>query len=575
MKITSQIIFVSAWLILCCVASDGVARDLCDSPTDICSLTQSLLSQREGYGRFANGGLNGKFVTVTSSADSGPGTLRDALSGAGSRWVRFTKDMTIDLKSQIRVPSSTTIDGRDHTIVIHDYGFGIYDQTHDVVVTHLTIDGRFATLSQAINIANFSHDIWIDHLDLSRFNDRLINVKNGSTDVTISWVKFHDHNKVMLINNLTDKDLFANYARDSQTRVTLHHCYFLNTVQRNPRAQIGILHAYNNLLENWDFYGMSFSLEARATVEGNIFINSASRHCTEPPFFVTKEGQDKNYCRDIAEAPSKAELANGEADDENYLRTKDQFNYQHDVKAFLSVRDNLYLGDARAGVEDYHPEKVPTPPYCSSYEKPSSDLANRIRREAGNTRADTPDAINKCPATIETRASRPAPRNDWRLESTSAATMTADAQAGAQAITIKEIADSAKPHGILKFFNGPSNARWLVNVTFKPIGNRSLAISIMSPSDPRARILALCSTVAARARRNPLAEAKANLDALDGGFYRCEASGIPSQADDGKVRIDLFTAEDHTLRPVGDANKGMIISNIEAKWTPLQPTSTR
>ncbi len=93
----------------------------------------------------------------------------------------------------------------------------------------------------------------------------------------------------------------------------------------------------------------------------------------------------------------------------------------------------------------------------------------------------------------------------------------------------------------------------------------------MSPSDPRARILALCSMATARTpRRNPLAEAKASLDALDGGFYRCEASGIPSQANDGQIRIDLFTAEDQALRPLGDANKGMIISNIEAKWTSLR-----
>src|SRR3546814_14392180 len=62
---------------------------------------------------------------------------------------------------------------------------------------------------------------------------------------------------------------------------SLHHNYFFNTVQRNPRAQFGTFHLFNNLVENWDFYGMSFSLEAKALIEGNIFNNDSQRKCVE------------------------------------------------------------------------------------------------------------------------------------------------------------------------------------------------------------------------------------------------------------------------------------------------------
>lgn len=239
----------------------AVAEEPCKVADEHCPFVSSLLQQREGYGEKTVGGLGGRVVEVTSDKDSGPGTLRDAVKRARKEptWIRFASDMTIVLASQIRVPSNITIDGRGKKVTLIDDGLGIYG-SRNVIVTHLTIDGRLSRLTQAVNVANGSRDVWVHHLDLSRFSDRLLNVKNGSTDVTVSWTKFHDSNKVMLLNNITSADLFKNYERDSIARVTLHHNYFLNTVQRNPRGQFGTFHLYGNLLENWDLYGMSFSL---------------------------------------------------------------------------------------------------------------------------------------------------------------------------------------------------------------------------------------------------------------------------------------------------------------------------
>lgn len=372
----------------------------CAAATDACPMISSLLSRREGYGREAKGGLGGRIVVVTSSADAGPGTLREALARAKRpTWIRFVGDMTVTLESMLRVPSNVTIDGRGHSVTLLDYGLAIYG-SHDVIVSHLTIDGRLRTFAQAANVANGSRDVWLDHLDLSRFSDRLVNVKNGSTDVTLSWIKFHDHNKVMLLNNITSKDLFKHLDRDAGNRVTVHHCYFVDTVQRNPRAQFGVFHLYNNVLENWDFYGMSFSLEARALVEGNIFVNSSQHPCKEPPHFETVEGVDRNYCSYIAGAPARSALPNGGWDLESYERTKDLYQYKNEAKAFLRIRDNQYWGDAKATLEDYRPELVPVPNYCYDYETPDTDLLARIRRYAGNV-ADEPEPAPRttCPIT--------------------------------------------------------------------------------------------------------------------------------------------------------------------------------
>ena len=384
---------VMTWLLVLAALYGGLASaaEHCSVPDEQCPFIAELLQQREGYGAKATGGLGGKFVEVTSGQDAGPGTLRAALKQArkGPTWIRFASDMTIVLDSQLRVPSNTTIDGRGKRVTLLDDGLGVYG-SRNVILTHLAIDGRLTRITQAVNVANGSRDVWVDHMDLSRMSDRLLNVKNGSTDVTISWTKFHNSNKVMLLNNITSKNLFKNYERDSTARVTLHHNYFFNTVQRNPRAQFGAFHLFNNLLENWDFYGMSFSLEAKALVEGNIFNNDSERECAQPEFFPTVHGVNVNYCRYISIAPGRSALDNGESDRKAYEKRKSQYGYTRDYKAFLRVKDNLYLGDAEAVLQDYRPELAPTPPYCYRYEKPTQELAARIRTFAGNTSVKTP-----------------------------------------------------------------------------------------------------------------------------------------------------------------------------------------
>ena len=91
---------------------------------------------------------------------------------------------------------------------------------------------------------------------------------------------------------------------------------------------------------------MSFSLEAKALVEGNIFNNDAKRQCVEPEFFPTVEGVKVNYCRYIPEAARRSALDNGASDEGAYQNLKAQHGYTRDYKAFLRLKDNLYLGDA-------------------------------------------------------------------------------------------------------------------------------------------------------------------------------------------------------------------------------------
>ena len=100
-------------------------------------------------------------------------------------------------------------------------------------------------------------------------------------------------------------------------------------------------------------------------------------------------------------APGRSALRNGESDRKASEKLKSRYGYTRDYKAFLRLKDNLYLGDAKPVLRDYHPERVPTPPYCYAYGKPTQALAEKIRKFAGNTPADAPPpgsrTVKRCP----------------------------------------------------------------------------------------------------------------------------------------------------------------------------------
>jgi hypothetical protein len=96
-----------------------------------------------GGGMYSFGGRGGKVYVVTSLADSGPGTFREALEAVGPRIVIFNVAGIIDLKSTVKVRapyitiSGATAPGDGVCIA----GHGISIDTHDVVIRHMRFRG--------------------------------------------------------------------------------------------------------------------------------------------------------------------------------------------------------------------------------------------------------------------------------------------------------------------------------------------------------------------------------------------------------------------------------------------------
>lgn len=139
------------------------------------------------------------------------------------------------------------------------------DAVHNVIIRNLVF--RDAT-DDSINVQMFSHHIWIDHNDLAEGYDGLIDIKRGSSYVTVSWNHTHNHTKNMLLGHDD-----SNGPQDiGRLKVTYHNNWFDRTPQRNPRVRFGEpVHVFNNYFVYNTDVGVACQANAGCIVEGNYF----------------------------------------------------------------------------------------------------------------------------------------------------------------------------------------------------------------------------------------------------------------------------------------------------------------
>lgn len=225
---------------------------------------RSLAAQAEGFGRCAIGGLHGSLYHVTSLLDDGPGSLRDACRKKEPLWIVFEVSGTIHLSSYLSVSSYKTIDGRGQKIKLTGKGLRLKECEH-VIICNLEIEGGRGPDVDAIQIKPNSKHIWIDRCTLSDFEDGLIDITRGSTDITISRCHFHQHDKTILIGS------DPKHVDDRCMKVTIHHCFFDGTRQRHPRVRFAKVHLYNNYSRNWGIYAVCASVESQIFSQHNIY----------------------------------------------------------------------------------------------------------------------------------------------------------------------------------------------------------------------------------------------------------------------------------------------------------------
>ena len=212
----------------------------------------------EGFGATAGGDRIG-VVKVTSLADKGPGTLREAIQKGGRRIV-FVKSGTVKLKKTLVIKQPhVTIDGLNAAITISGAPVAI-EATHDVIVRFI----RFRkSPDDGLRIAGACRRIVIDHCSLTAAGDGALDItidydkpKQRPADITVSWCILAGTKKAMLISNADN--------------ISLHHNLFLGNEMRNPQLHdVRNFDFRNNVIHRWGVYG----LRARAGSTGNVMHN--------------------------------------------------------------------------------------------------------------------------------------------------------------------------------------------------------------------------------------------------------------------------------------------------------------
>ena len=169
---------------------------------------------------------------------------------------------------EIIIRSNKTLIGTSDSAHIEGIGVKI-NEARNVIIRNIT----FSKVIQfdEIEINGASRNIWIDQCDFFTdldndvdYYDGLLDIKNQSTFITVSWSRFHDHQKCILISS-GDQE-FA----DSVIRITFHHNYFYNCNSRLPSIRFGMAHIFNNLYYNTGT-AINSRMNACVRVEKNYF----------------------------------------------------------------------------------------------------------------------------------------------------------------------------------------------------------------------------------------------------------------------------------------------------------------
>jgi pectate lyase len=227
----------------------------------------------EGHGAASKGGRGGRVIEVTSLADSGPGTLREALLASGPRMIVFRTGGTIELESDIRIRNSDfTLAGQtapgdgiqirgvgDSHLLVLERG------VQDVIIRYVRLRNGSGVADGGGNdnlTIRSGTNLMIDHVSMSWATD-----ENGG---------FYHHDGRPEMNKLTlQRSILAEGLRGHSnglqisaesdysdpndplegwrevTEISVHHNLFAHNTHRNPRVTSGWTETLNNVTYNW------------------------------------------------------------------------------------------------------------------------------------------------------------------------------------------------------------------------------------------------------------------------------------------------------------------------------------
>lgn len=213
-----------------------------------------------GGGMYSFGGRGGKVIVVTSLADSGPGSLRDACETVGPRIVVFNVAGIIRLKDKlsIRAPYLTLAGNTAPGDGVCIAGATVEIDTHDIVIRHM----RFRRGETDVTDRNDSFggnpvgNIIIDHVSASWGLDenmslyRHMHTLEGGKAVKLPTVNITIQNSIISECLNTYHHAFGSTIGGLNS--TFHHNLWANNSGRDPSVGMyGDFTFANNVIYNW------------------------------------------------------------------------------------------------------------------------------------------------------------------------------------------------------------------------------------------------------------------------------------------------------------------------------------
>ena len=283
-----------------------------------CAPPPDLPTEFEGYGAVTLGAESSpdgyEVYHVTSLANDGPGTLRDAVS-AGNRYVVFDVAGTIVLESDLNIPwSYITLDGASApspgiTIVQPDNIGTMLEATHragpihDVIIHHLRMDGQASEHTNRGDIWGLDGEkapvfnVVIDHVTAIAATDGAFDIWDEVRDVTFSWN--------LIVDTVTACHLAGGTTGTHRERISFLHNVFARNNERQVKfrfhnEQIDFV---NNVIYGWGWMegGASGLWIAYDAGQRNTSINVISNFFHHVPGLHGRAGNAVIFDRGAAE----------------------------------------------------------------------------------------------------------------------------------------------------------------------------------------------------------------------------------------------------------------------------------
>jgi pectate lyase len=201
----------------------------------------------EGFGQFATGGRGGEIYHVTTLANSGAGSFRDAVSQP-HRLVVFDLSGIIRLEANVAVSSDLTLAGQTapgEGILLYGRSISFSGQSN-LIVRYLRFrEGIAGDRGKcSVNLSG-GNDMIFDHCSIEWGRWDCLGLTQGSHDITF---------QNCIIGEGVDPQRFGSLS-DTVTNITYARNLWINNQSRNPKAK-GRIQYINNVVYNWGVCGL-------------------------------------------------------------------------------------------------------------------------------------------------------------------------------------------------------------------------------------------------------------------------------------------------------------------------------